>query len=106
MKHIRTNEYLVFLYRIFLAYAFYMIARVLFFLFNRDIIPIENTSEFLSFLYYGIAFDTTAILYVNLLFILLSILPLWINTNKNYQKIVFYIYFINRDDFSFYIHIT
>ena len=63
MKHIRTNEYLVFLYRIFLAYAFYMIARVLFFLFNRDIIPIENTSEFLSFLYYGIAFDTTAIFY-------------------------------------------
>ena len=96
MKHIRTNEYLVFLYRIFLAYAFYMIARVLFFLFNRDIIPIENTSEFLSFLYYGIAFDTTAILYVNLLFILLSILPLWINTNKNYQKIVFYIYFITN----------
>jgi len=28
------------------------------------------------------AFDTTAILYVNLLFILLSVLPLWINTSK------------------------
>ena len=96
MKSVRINEYLVFLYRIFLVYSFYMIARILFFLFNKDIIPSESTYELLSFFYYGIAFDTTAILYVNLLFILLSILPLWINTHKSYQKIVFYIYFITN----------
>lgn len=35
-----------------------------------------------------------AIFYVNILFILLSILPLFINTKKGYQKVVFYAYII------------
>jgi len=43
--------------------------------------------------YHGLAFDTTTILYANSFFILLSIFPVIINTNKGYQKGVFYIYF-------------
>lgn len=44
----------------------------------------------------GLTFDTTAILYVNLLFILLSILPLYINTRPWFQKVIFYVYFITN----------
>ena len=36
MKNIRTNEYLVFLYRIFLVYLFYTIIRGIFFAFNTS----------------------------------------------------------------------
>jgi putative membrane protein len=96
MKYIRSNEYLVFLYRLALVYLFYAIARLLFFFFNKESIGDIELSLVLRFFYYGFAFDTTAILYTNLLFILLSILPLWINTRKKYQKIVFYTYFITN----------
>jgi phosphoglycerol transferase MdoB-like AlkP superfamily enzyme len=47
----------------------------------------------MSLCYYGLAFDTTAILYANLLFIVCSVLPFFTNTNKGYQKFLFYLYF-------------
>jgi phosphoglycerol transferase MdoB-like AlkP superfamily enzyme len=92
-KHLRLNEYKVLLYRLSLAYLFYFIARILFYLYNADLLRVESFSDFFSLCYYGIAFDTTAILYVNLLFIVLSIIPVVKNTNKGYQKFLFYFYF-------------
>lgn len=95
-KTIRLNEYKVFLYRIGLAYLFYFIARVLFYLYNKDLIEVSGIGEFLKLAYHGLTFDTPAILYVNSLFILLSLFPLFINTNKKYQKTLFYLYFITN----------
>lgn len=92
-KHLRLNEYKVLLYRLSLAYLFYFIARVLFYFYNADLLRVESVFDFASLSYYGLAFDTTAILYVNLLFIILSIFPLWKNTNQGYQKFLFYLYF-------------
>ena len=96
LQLIRTNEYKVLAYRILLAYIFYFIARILFYLYNSDFLKVDSISDFLSICYYGLAFDTTAILYVNLLFIVLSILPLWKNATIGYQKFLFYLYFITN----------
>ena len=96
LQLIRTNEYKVLAYRILLAYIFYFIARFLFYLYNSDFLKVDSISDFLSICYYGLAFDTTAILYVNLLFIVLSILPLWKNATIGYQKFLFYLYFITN----------
>jgi phosphoglycerol transferase MdoB-like AlkP superfamily enzyme len=97
MKSIfRLDEYKVLFYRILLAYFFYFIARILFYVFNSEIVEVASISEFLQISYHGLAFDTTAILYINGLFILLSILPLFINTKPKYQKILFYLYFISN----------
>lgn len=93
MKEIRLQEIKVLIYRVFLAFFFYQIARLLFVLFNHDLLKINSLQEYLKLAYYGIAFDTTAILYVNAIFILLSLLPLIINTKKGYQKFLFYTYF-------------
>ena len=90
----RLNEYSVLFYRIALAYLFYFIARILFFTYNNDILDVNSVTEFLQISYHGLVFDTTAILYVNGLFILLSILPFFINTKPKYQKGLFYLYFI------------
>ncbi|QAA83024.1 LTA synthase family protein [Aequorivita sp. H23M31] len=90
----RINEYLVLLYRLLLAYVFYFIARWLFFIYNKSILNVDSFGQFLKLAYYGLAFDTTAILYLNALFVLLSILPLFINTTRGYQKFLFYTYFI------------
>jgi phosphoglycerol transferase MdoB-like AlkP superfamily enzyme len=95
-KEFRKQEVLVLLYRIFLAYFFYQIARFLFWYFNKGLIKIDSVSDYFSLSYHGIAFDTTAILYVNALFILLSLIPIVINTKKIYQKILFWLYFITN----------
>ncbi len=95
MKNVlRINEYAVLFYRLFLAYVFYFIARVLFYLYNADVLKVDSVGDFLELAYHGLVFDTAAILYLNALFILLSIFPFFINTSKGYQKFLFYIYFI------------
>ncbi len=96
LKGFRKQEVLALLYRIFLAYVFYQIARLLFWSFNKDLIKVDSVSEYLKLAYHGTAFDTTAILYVNALFILLSLLPLVINTKKGFQKVLFWIYFLTN----------
>lgn len=95
-KELRKQEILVLMYRIFLAYVFYQIARLLFWYFNKDLIKIDSVSDYIKLAYHGTAFDTTAILYVNSLFILLSIIPIIINTKKGYQKVLFWIYFVTN----------
>ena len=93
-EHLRLNEYKVLFYRLSLAYVFYFIARVLFYLYNYQLLKVDSIIDFFSLCYYGLAFDTTAILYANLLFIVFSIFPVLKNTNPGYQKFLFYLYFI------------
>jgi len=93
VKHFRLGEYKVLGYRILLAYLFYFIARVLFYLFNAKLLKLNSISDFFELSYYGLAFDTTAILYVNLLFIVFSILPFKRNTSAGYQRFIWILYF-------------
>ncbi|WP_300488945.1 alkaline phosphatase family protein [Flavobacterium sp.] len=90
----RIQEYKALFYRLFLAYVFYFIARVLFFAYNYKMLKVDSVSDFLALAYHGMVFDTAAILYLNALFVVCSILPLWITTKKGYQKFLFYLYFI------------
>ncbi|MCT2407730.1 LTA synthase family protein [Chryseobacterium antibioticum] len=95
-KEFRKQEVLVLLYRIFLAYVFYQIARLLFWYFNKELIKVDSVSDYFNLAFHGTAFDTTAILYVNALFILLSLVPIVINTKKVYQTVLFWLYFITN----------
>ena len=95
-KFFRFQEYKVLFYRVLLAFLFYSIARLGFFLYNYKLLKVDSVSEYISLAYHGLVFDTTAILYVNGLFILLSILPFWINTSKKYQIFLFWVYFISN----------
>ena len=95
-KFPRFDEYKVVAIRILLVYIFYSIARVLFFVYNNSLIKVDGIIDFLNLCYHGLAFDTTTILYANSLFILLSIVPLVINTKKQFQKVLFYVYFVTN----------
>lgn len=92
----RLAEYKALFYRLLLGYLFYFISRVLFFVFNTHLVEVNNLSTLLKLCYYGIAFDTTALLYINSLFIILSILPLTVNTRPGYQKGLAILYFITN----------
>lgn len=95
-KFPRFGEYKVLVIRILLAYLFYTIARVLFYFYNSSLIKVDSVVDFLKLCYHGLTFDTTTILYVNSLFIVVSIFPAIVNTKKGYQKVLFYIYFITN----------
>lgn len=95
-RELRKDEILVLCYRIFLAFVFYQIARLLFWFFNRNLIKVESFSDYLNLAFHGIAFDLTAILYVNMLFIFLSLIPILINTKSGYQKFLFWLYFVTN----------
>ena len=90
----RFEEYKILLFRIFIVYIFYFFAKVIFTIYNYDLLGAPDIAEFFRLVYHGLTFDTSAILYVNLLFILLSIFPLYVNTKFKFQKAQFYIYFI------------
>ena len=92
----RGNEYKVLVYRLLLVYIMYFLARILFYIYNYDLLEVQSLSAFLAICYHGLAFDTTAILYINSVFIFLSVLPLWINTKPSFQKFTFYWYFITN----------
>ncbi|AYL96255.1 alkaline phosphatase family protein [Mucilaginibacter celer] len=92
----RLAEYKVLLYRLFLGYLFYFMARVLFFAFNTHLFAVDGFWALLKLCYYGMAFDTTALLYTNSLFILLSVLPLKVNTRPGFQKGMAVLYFITN----------
>jgi phosphoglycerol transferase MdoB-like AlkP superfamily enzyme len=92
-KYPRIEEYTTVAIRLLLAYVFYSIARVLFYFYNSSLIKVDTVMDFLKLCYHGLTFDTTTILYVNGLFILLSIIPLLYNTKKHFQKFLFYLYF-------------
>lgn len=88
----RKSEYAVLAYRIALAYGFYFVARVLFTLYNQDLIKVESIGEFLELAWHGLAFDTTTIIYINGLFILASIIPTGKNARPGYQKFLKVLY--------------
>lgn len=92
----RLSEYGLLVYRVLLSYLFYFVARVLFFAFNAHLFAVGSFGAFLKLCYHGIAFDTTALLYINSLFIILSILPLKINTRPGYQKGLTILYFVTN----------
>ena len=92
----RFNEYKILAYRILLAYFFYFLARLLFLMYNIELIKVDASAEFINLFYHGLVFDTTTILYINGLFILISIFPAVVNTKKNYQKFLFYLYFVTN----------
>ena len=92
-RYPRFDEYKLVAFRILLAYVFYSIARVLFYVYNSSLIKVDGVYDFLKLCYHGLTFDTTTILYVNSLFLIVSIFPAVVNTKKAYQKVLFYIYF-------------
>jgi hypothetical protein len=95
-RFFRVNEYKVLAYRLLLVYVMYFVARVLFFYYNNDLLDIHSFKVFIAICYHGLVFDTTAILYINSIFIVLSVFPFWVNTKPIYQKFLLYWYMVTN----------
>ena len=65
----------LFLRRIALLYVVLMLCRIVFYLYTRSLSGPIETGEFTSLLKGSLLFDTASIVYANLLFAVLSLLP-------------------------------
>ncbi|MCX6254693.1 MAG: LTA synthase family protein [Bacteroidia bacterium] len=93
---ISRNVFVVLAYRILLIMLLFSFCRIGFFLFNYKMFPGVSISQFITILKGGLAFDISAVVYINMFFILLHIVPLEIRYNDVYQVILKYIYFITN----------
>lgn len=90
------NIYLVLAYRIFLIMFLFSLCRIGFFLFNIKMFPGVNAGEMLNMMKGGLSFDISAIVYINILFIILHVFPFNFRYDNLYQNILRFIFFITN----------
>jgi phosphoglycerol transferase MdoB-like AlkP superfamily enzyme len=90
------NIYTVTAYRLLLVMFLFTICRTGFFLFNIKMFPGVDSGQFLTMLKGGLVFDISAVVYINMLFIVLSIVPFDFRYNNYYQQVLRYIFLITN----------
>lgn len=93
-KRYEVNEYLVLLYRFALLMGLYSFCRVLFYLFNTTSFPKVTFWSFLTILKGGLMFDVSALLYLNVAYILFFLLPFRFKFAGWYQSLLKWIFMI------------
>lgn len=91
-KDIGQNVHVALIKYMLLAMLMYSISRVLFYLFNQGMFEDTSLGEFGSMMLAGIRFDLSAVLYTNILFILLMLLPFRFRYKAWYRKALMYIF--------------
>lgn len=74
----------------------FSLCRIGFFLFNYRMFPEVSISQFFTILKGGLVFDISAVVYINVLFIFLHIVPFEIRYNNIYQKVLEYLFFVTN----------
>ncbi len=74
----------------------YALLRVGFYILNRPLFPQVDISSLLTMLIGGVKFDTVAILYVNILFIFFSILPIPFKYTSIYQQVCKWLFVVTN----------
>lgn len=108
------NIITVFIYRVILILFLLMLSRIGFYLFNHMMFPDITFGQFLHALRGGIVFDLAAVVYFNMLIILLHIFPFDFRYNRIYEQVLKYLYFIvngimlsmNGADYVYYRFLT
>lgn len=90
------NIYIALIYRILVIMILFSVSRIGFYLFNLKMFPGISFAQFLSIMRGGLMFDICAVLYINMIFIFLHIIPFDIRYSKTYQKVLRYLFFITN----------
>jgi phosphoglycerol transferase MdoB-like AlkP superfamily enzyme len=100
----------VLIYRLLILYLLYTLSRIGFYVYNSAFFPDIEVSQLMQILAGGLRFDTTAIVYTNLLLILLHVIPFNFRYNTKYQSVLKFLFFavngvalaVNCSDFVYY----
>lgn len=93
---VKNNLYLMLIWRFLLVMMLFSACRILFYLFNQGFFPNITLDGMMRIMKGGLAFDTTAILYTNILYFILFLLPFTFRYNNIYQIILKYLFFITN----------
>jgi phosphoglycerol transferase MdoB-like AlkP superfamily enzyme len=90
------NIYLVLAFRMLLLYVAYSICRIVFYEINYSHFTDIRGKEIFTIFTAGLLFDTSAIIYTNILYLLLYLLPFKFRHNKNYQNVLMVLFFLTN----------
>jgi len=93
-KKLVKNDVTIFLLRLALLYITLFLTQVVFYFYNKEVIGSITFSEFFLLLRGSFIFGNIGILYLNVVFIVMSLLPFRFRERKGYQKALFWIYII------------
>ena len=93
---LKGNIYVQLVKRLLVIYLLYSLCRLVFYWYNLDYYGDRTFGQLVRIFLGGMRFDTTAILYTNLLYILMFLIPFRFRYNYTYQKAGKYIYFITN----------
>lgn len=74
----------------------YMLLRIGFFLFNKGLFPTVGVEELLPMLIGGVRFDIVALLYLNILYVLLLSIPVPFKYNRIYQQVAKWVFVVTN----------
>lgn len=86
----------VLLLRLLLLYPILFLCRVVFYLYNHTLLGGLHWQEIPGLIQGSLLFDTVSILYLNVLFIILSLLPFRFRNRNGYQKMLQWIYLVTN----------
>ncbi|MFZ4456207.1 MAG: LTA synthase family protein [Bacteroidales bacterium] len=86
------NVYVMTFWRLSLVFFLFSVTRILFYVFNKSYFSGMTTWHLFELMVSGLKFDLTAVLYTNLLFLLMMIVPFRFRYNMYYQRVAKYIY--------------
>jgi phosphoglycerol transferase MdoB-like AlkP superfamily enzyme len=90
------NIFVSLFYWIFLMMVLLTLSRIGFYVFNIRMFPDLSFLQFMHILKGGLVFDICAVVYINMIFIFLCIIPFDIRYRKIYQEILKYLFFITN----------
>jgi hypothetical protein len=112
---LRNNIFTALGLQLLLVMALLSICRIGFYLFNLNFFPGMTFGHFLTLMIGGLRFDLVTTLYCNVLFILLTVIPIDLRFHEKYRAALRYIFFttnsimlaVNVADFIYYqVHTT
>ncbi len=93
-KRFEVNEYLIIVYRFILLMLIYSILRVSFYLFNTDLFHNVTPQSFALMMWGGLRFDLSALIYLNLLYVVVYVLSFRAKSNIIMQRVTNGIFFV------------
>lgn len=90
------NTFFLLLVQFVVLIILYGVLRIGFYFFNKSLFPSVSTTELLTMMWGGVKFDIVAILYLNILYILLQSIPFPFKYNLTYQNVCKWIFLVTN----------
>ena len=96
VANITSQPVWAFLSNFLLVMVVFTVSRIFFFLVNKSYFPGVDSAHLLNLLKGGLQFDLTALLYINLLYMAMQLIPFRFRTNRIYQKAARWVFVITN----------